>query len=64
VNFNSLAGSLKFITVTVLERESLIQCIFEGGLLFADQPSRRAVAPRLGKNMARCVPKMTGFAYL
>jgi hypothetical protein len=52
------------MTVTVLDRESLIQWIFDGGLVLADQLRRRADAPRLGRNMARCVPNETGFAYL
>ena len=60
---SSLAGSLNSITVTVLEWASVVQWIFAGTLLFADQLTRRADAPRLGKNMARCVPKVTGFAY-
>jgi hypothetical protein len=64
VNVSSLPGSLKSITVTVLERASLTQFIFERILVLADQPRRRADEPRLGKNIARCVPKVTGFAYL
>jgi hypothetical protein len=44
------------------DRESLTQWIFDGILVFADQLNSRVDAPRLGRNMARCVPKLTGFA--
>ena len=49
-------------TVTALERESVTQWIFDGTLVLADQPSRRADEPRRGRNMARCMLNATGLA--
>src|SRR5580765_262198 len=46
VNVSSLPGSLKSITVTALERESVTQCTFDGRLVAADQRSSRVAAPR------------------
>ncbi|MHC2840862.1 hypothetical protein ACVINU_003796 [Bradyrhizobium diazoefficiens] len=62
VKVSSLPGSLKSITVTAFERASVIQCTFDGRLVEADQRSSRVEAPRRGRNMARCVPNVTGFA--
>jgi hypothetical protein len=46
VKVSSRLPSPKSITVTALDCASLIQWIFEGGLVLADQLRRRADAPR------------------
>ena len=59
---SSLAGSLNAISVTLLPRASVVHRIVEGLLVVADQSMSRPRAAGLGRNMARCLPNVTGLA--
>ena len=64
VNVSSLPGSLISMTVILFPSGSLTHRISEGRLVLADQPSSRPRIVAPGRNIAQCVPKVTGLAYL